>query len=206
MRDLFLDASGLLHPSIGGPTIHPELPAGVSDLGYKYTTRWETSDRPNRFRRGLYVHFKRTNPYPSLIMFDGPESNVCLAKRNRSNTPLQALTTLNDPVFVECAQALGRTLANAPLANSPIDGTGADAETRIRRAGRSCLTRALDSREVGELIRLLESERGWYAEHPEAATQLVGRYSNQGIPDSETAAWITVARTILNLDEFITRE
>ena len=111
VRDLFLDACGLIHQQVGGPTIHPLLPAAVSDLGYKYKTRWNVSNRPQRYRRGLYIHFKRTNPYPTLLMFDGPESNVCQAMRNRSNTPLQALATLNDPVFVEAALALGRTLA-----------------------------------------------------------------------------------------------
>jgi hypothetical protein len=196
MRDLFLDASGLLHRKIGGPTIHPQLPSAVSDLGYKYKTRWLTSSKPDRYRRGLYVHFKRTNPYPSLIMFDGPESNVCLAMRNRSNTPLQALTTLNDPVFVECAQALGRRLSELPQ----------DDQSRVLHAGRVCLTRRFQTREAQELARLLESERKWYAGHSAEAAGLVGEYSSEKVSQNETAAWIAVARTILNLDEFVTRE
>jgi hypothetical protein len=196
MRDLFLDASGLLHRKIGGPTIHPELPQAVSDLGYKYKTRWLTSNKPDRYRRGLYVHFKRTNPYPSLIMFNGPESNVCLAMRNRSNTPLQALTTLNDPVFVECAQSLGRSLS----------AMSSDDQQRIGHAGRVCLTRQFETRELDELSRLLDSERKWYAAHPAEAASFVGEYSADEVPKIETAAWIAVARTILNLDEFVTRE
>ena len=204
VRDLFLTASGLLHRETGGPTIHPIVPTAVTDFAYKYKTRWVVSSKPKRYRRGLYVHFKRTNPYPSLIMFDGPESNVCTAMRNRSNTPLQALTTLNDPVFVECAQALAKSLAAM---------SGND-EARIRHAGRVCLTRGFESAEVRELLSLLNEERRWFARHQGEAAKLVGEYSastatssgKAAIPDTETAAWVTVARTILNLDEFITRE
>lgn len=204
VRDLFLTASGLLHRKSGGPTIHPVVPAAVTDFAYKYKTRWVTSSKPDRYRRGLYVHFKRTNPYPSLIMFDGPESNVCTAMRNRSNTPLQALTTLNDPVFVECAQALAKSLVTMP---------GND-DARIRHAGRVCLTRSFESAEVRELLSLLNEERRWFAGHKAEAAKLVGEYSasaasssgKAAIPDTETAAWVTVSRTILNLDEFITRE
>ena len=196
VRDLFLDAGGLLHRELGGPTIHPKLPAGVSDLGYKYKTRWTTSDKPDRYRRGLYVHFKRTNPYPSLIMFDASESNVCLAKRNRSNTPLQALTTLNDPVFVECAQALGRTLC----------AMSGDDSLRLRHAGRTCLGRNFTARESDELARLVAAERAWFSIRPADAAALVGDHVVEGEGNGETAAWITIARTILNLDEFITRE
>ena len=196
IRDLFLDAAGLLYPAIGGPTIHPELPPAVNDLGYKYRTRWLTSNRPQRYRRGLYIHFKRTNPYPSLILFDGPESNLCQAKRNRSNTPLQALATLNDPVFVECAQALGHRLALLP---------GSD-ESRLQSAGRMCLTRPFQPREVQALQQLLAAERAAYAAAPQAAAELAGNSAGGTVSDSEAAAWIAVSRTILNLDEFITRE
>lgn len=205
VRDLFLTASGLLHRRTGGPTIHPVIPAAVSDIAYKYKTRWVTSSKPDRYRRGLYVHFKRTNPYPSLILFDGPESNVCTAMRNRSNTPLQALTTLNDPVFVECARALGASLAARP----------GDAESGIRTVGRVCLSRELNSQEVRALFALLKAEQEWFADHPKEAARLVGEYSARAdagdedsarIPDTEAAAWVAVARTVLNLDEFMTRE
>lgn len=196
VRDLFLDASGLLHRQLGGPTVHPQLPAAVSDLGYKYKTRWVVSNRPQRYRRGLYIHFKRTNPYPTLLMFDGPESNVCQAMRNRSNTPLQALATLNDPVFVECAQALGQTLA---------DQDGAES-SRLAALCRRCLTRSPEPREIETLLTLLQSERLWYQDHPHEARELTGSYLSETVDSHETAAWIAVARTVLNLDEFVTRE
>ena len=196
IRDIFLDASGLLHRRLGGPTVHPAIPAAVSDLGYKYKTRWHVSDKPHRYRRGLYIHFKRTNPYPTLIMFDGPESNVCQAARNRSNTPLQALATLNDPVFVECAQALGQNLARR-LASD---------RTRIVWLGARLLARAFNQSEVDALLELLAAERDWYRQHPQGASELVGEYTAQPVDDHETAAWIAVARATLNLDEFVTRE
>ena len=196
VRDLFLGACGLLHRQIGGPTVHPVLPAAVSDLGYKYKTRWIVSDQPQRYRRGLYIHFKRTNPYPTLLMFDGPESNVCQAMRNRSNTPLQALATLNDPVFVECAQALGRRLADMQSAD----------EDRLRFLSMRCLGRVSEPRENAALLELLNMERNWYHSHPAAAGKLVGQYSTDSEHNHEIAAWIIIARTVLNLDEFVTRE
>ena len=196
VRDLFLDASGLLHRDVGGPTVYPRIPEAVGDLGYKYKTRWIVSSKPERYRRGIYIHFKRTNPYPSLLMFDGPESNLCQAKRNRSNTPLQALATLNDPVFVECAQALGRTLASE--STTP--------RARIALAGTRCLTRILDERELASLMKLFESERTWYTQHSEDAALVVGEYTTDGTPSAAAAAWVAVARAIMNLDEFVTRE
>ena len=196
VRDLFLNAGGLIHHQIGGPTIHPWAPAATEKLAYKYKTRWILSDRPDRYRRGMYIHFKRTNPYPSLIMFDSPESNVCLGMRNRSNTPLQALTTLNDLVFVECAQALGRDLAVS---------SGPPAE-RLQIAGTRCLSRTFAAAEVEILMSLFESELSWYREHPAEAKRSVGDYPAAGVPNAVTAAWLAVARAILNLDEFVTRE
>ncbi len=196
VRDIFLHASGLLHPTVGGPTIHPALPVAVSDLGYKYKTRWITSDKPNRYRRGMYIHFKRTNPYPTLLMFDGPESNVCQAMRNRSNTPLQALATLNDPTFVECAQALGLKLARLPKGDEP----------RLQTLAQLTLARPFDSREATTMMELLASERGWYENHPTEAQALPGDFIDREIDVSEIAAWVSVARTVLNLDEFVTRE
>jgi hypothetical protein len=196
VRDLFLDAGGLLHRTIGGPTIFPELPSGVSDLGYKYATHWLLSDKPTRYRRGMYIHFKRTNPYPSLIVFDGPESNLCQAIRNNSNTPLQALTALNDPVFVECAQALGRRLAMM---------TESD-EIRIRQLFQVCFNRLPRPYEEQVLLASLHDERESFSKTSGEAVAFVGDYGDNAVPMHEIAAWISVSRTVLNLDEFITRE
>lgn len=195
VRDIFLDAAGLLARNLGGPTVRPVVPAAVTDLAYKYKTQWIVSSKPQRYRRGLYIHFKRTNPYPTLLMFDGPESNVCEAMRTRSNTPLQALATLNDPVFVECAQALGATLAQMQTA---------DTERLDWLAGRT-LARSMQLHERKALLKLLQQEREWYRDHPDAAKEFVGEYSSAST-EIETAAWAAVARAVLNLDEFVTRE
>jgi len=196
IRDLFLDAAGLLHRRVGGPTIHPVKPTGTEELAYKYKTRWIVSNRPDRYRRGMYILFKRTNPYPSLMIFDSPGSNVCLAQRNRSNTPLQALTTLNDPVFFECAQALGQRIASGT--SSPTH--------RLNQAALASLSRPLTSEELSILEQLHADELAWFAKHLDEARQVIGRPGSPAGQQPDTAAWISVARTLLNLDEFLNRE
>src|ERR1035441_7834136 len=106
IRDEALAASGLLNTSIGGKSVKPPQPAGVAELGYAGNVNWTESTGPDRYRRGLYIHFQRTTPYPMLMNFDEPDSNTTCTRRGRSNTPLQALNLLNDPVFFEAAQAL----------------------------------------------------------------------------------------------------
>ena len=118
IRDLALDASGLFVETVGGPSVRPPQPAEYSALTYANSAKWQTSEGDNRYRRGMYTFFQRTSPYPMLMTFDAPDSNVCIAKRSRSNTPLQALTIWNDVVFTECAQNLGCLLYTSP---SPRD-------------------------------------------------------------------------------------
>jgi len=197
VRDLFLEASGLLSRKVGGSTIRPIVDDSIRDYGYKYNLVWPVSSGSERYRRGLYIHLKRTNPYPSLIAFDAPEGNVCTAMRHRSNTPLQALTMLNDPVFVECAQALSRRI----LEQGPGETAG-----RIRLAGRICLSRELSTHEAETLAQLYEQERDAYAQSPALAKDFVGEYAVAGQPEAESAAWTAVARTIMNSDQFVTRE
>ena len=110
LRDSALSVSGLLDPSIGGPSIRPPQPAGLTNLGYGNFVKWPESTGRERYRRGLYIFFQRTVPYPQLMMFDAPDSNVSCPKRERSTTPLQALNLLNDPVFFEAAQAMAARL------------------------------------------------------------------------------------------------
>ena len=110
IRDQALAASGLLYPAIGGPSVRPPQPKGVAELGYANNVKWRESPAPDRYRRGLYIHYQRTTPYPQLSNFDEPDSNVSCTRRQRSNTPLQALNLLNDPVFFEAAQALANRI------------------------------------------------------------------------------------------------
>jgi hypothetical protein len=111
IRDQALAASGLLNPAIGGRSIRPPQPKGVAELSYG-GARWRESTGPDRYRRGLYIFYQRTAPYPQLSNFDEPDSNVACTRRGRSNTPLQALNLLNDPVFYEAAQALAKRVEN----------------------------------------------------------------------------------------------
>ncbi|MGA3204821.1 MAG: PSD1 and planctomycete cytochrome C domain-containing protein [Bryobacteraceae bacterium] len=106
IRDQALAASGLLNPEIGGRSVRPPQPKGVAELGYADSVKWRESTGSDKYRRGLYIHYQRTTPYPQLSNFDEPDSNVSCTRRRRSNTPLQALNLLNDPVFYEAAQAL----------------------------------------------------------------------------------------------------
>ncbi|MDQ3439294.1 MAG: DUF1553 domain-containing protein, partial [Planctomycetota bacterium] len=142
VRDIALAASGLLSEKIGGPSVYPPQPAGVSELSYGAIV-WPTSEGSERYRRGLYTYLKRTSPYPGMTVFDGPTSDVTCTVRIRSNTPLQALTTLNDAVFVEAAQALGKRVVEEVESGS--------AEDRIREIFRLCIARAPEPSEVEKI-------------------------------------------------------
>jgi hypothetical protein len=195
LRDVALASSGLLTPRIGGPSVHPPQPAGISELTYAGSARWMESKGADRYRRGMYTWFQRTSPYPMLLTFDCPDSNVCAVRRDRTNTPLQALTLLNDTTFVECAQALGRRIRR----HEP------DVARRIDYAFRLCLAREPTTEEVSLLRRLYVDLADQCRHHPEAAAKLLGKMKvDENVP--ETAAWTAVARTVMNLDEFVTRE
>lgn len=196
IRDSALAASGLLVTKIGGPSVRPPQPAGIAELSYAGSVKWREDSGPNRYRRGLYTWFQRTSPYPMLMTFDSPESTVCSVHRERSNSPLQALTLLNDLVFVEAAQALTRRLFS--------EVSGSD-ETRISYAFRLCLAREPDTGEREILGQLLEVFRRTCAKDPDARKSL-GAYAPPGVLPAEAAAWLALCRTILNLDEFITKE
>lgn len=196
VRDLYLAASGLLHAEVGGPSVRPPQPAGISELTYANSAKWVESAGKDRYRRGLYTWFQRTSPYPMLMTFDAPDSNTCAVKRERSNTPLQALTLLNDPVFVECAQALGRRV---------VHEQSGGADDRIRHAFRLCMAREPSSIEAARLQELFEQLRQLAADNEQSAIKLVGA-KPAGVDPPEAAAWVALARALLNLDEFVTRE
>jgi hypothetical protein len=120
IRDSALAASGLLNLAIGGPSVRPPQPAGIAELGYANSIKWRESKGMDRYRRGMYIHYQRTTPYPLLANFDAPDSNTACARRRRSDTPLQALNLMNDPVFYEAAGALADRLQN----EAPADPLG----------------------------------------------------------------------------------
>jgi Protein of unknown function (DUF1553) len=197
VRDLYLAASGLLSTKTGGPSVFPPMPPDVAALSYAGNFSWTTSKGEDRYRRGLYTFFKRTAPHPDLTTFDCPDANTTNVKRTVSNTPLQALTTLNAEAFTEAAQAMSRRLLTESHAND---------DARLARAIRLCLARPPSPREVTALKKLLAESRAYYKANPTAATEAIGSYAISGVPPEESAAWTATARIVLNMDEFITRE
>ena len=196
VRDQALAGSGLLSPKMYGPPIRPMQPSLGLTAAFGGSLDWKTSEGEDRYRRAVYVEWRRTNPYPSLQTFDAPNREVCALRRSRSNTPLQALVTLNDPVYVEAAEALGRRM-------DQTKGTVAD---KIARGFRLCLTRPPRKTEVEALQKLFERARAQFGEQPEQAEQMATQPIGP-IPmgsDAQTlAAWAVVGNVLLNLDELL---
>ena len=196
-RDLFLAVGGLLERRVGGRSIRPPLPEDVAKVGYSSGVKWPESQGTDKFRRGLYIHFQRTVPYPMLMTFDSPDSNTACIRRTRSNTPLQALTLLNDHVFVDCARSFARKIT------SEVKSTDED---RLRYAFRRALAREPDPVEMSVLTKLLDDQEQVFAAGEGSAAKVAGPGFPGELSQEQAAAWTTVARTILNLDEFVTRE
>jgi hypothetical protein len=193
IRDAALRVSGQLSEAVGGPPVYPVQPARYYE-GKQNGWRWNESQGPDRLRRGLYTFWRRTTPYPTFVIFDAPDRTECTVERPRTNTPLQALTTLNDPQFVESARALAGVLLASP-------DVGED--ERLELAFRRALARAPSGDERALLRGLLERRREHYRSHPDEARALAGAVAADPV---EAAAWTTLANAILNLDEFITRQ
>jgi hypothetical protein len=192
IRDAVLRASGLLSPRVGGPSVYPPQPAGVTTEGTYGKLDWQVSQGADRYRRGLYTFSKRTAPYAMFNTFDAPSGETCLARREVSNTPLQALTLLNDPVIVEAAQALGRLLAAE-------DGSE---EARVQMAFRRVLARPATNEEVKMLVAFYLNQKRRCAAGELDAARIAG--AGQG-DANERAAWTALVRVLFNLDEAITR-
>lgn len=193
IRDAALFSAGLLDTSeVGGPSIKPPQPDGVSSIGYARGTKWEVSSGTDQYRRGLYIHFQRTTPYPLLMNFDAPRSTSTSCRRLRSNTSLQALNLLNDPVFLEAAGALAlRILRDGPDAN----------KDRIQLAAQIVLSRALSPQELERLSAYLDQQRTLFGKATEFPVPEV-----PGIDRATHASWTGLASVLLNLDEFVNRE
>ncbi len=174
VRDLALASSGLLDPKVGGPSIVPPYPDGL--LAQRFQAEALRMPTKDHHRRGVYIHVQRTLTYPMLAAFDVADGNQPCLRRDRSITPMQALTLLNDPVFTEAAQALGSRLRKAAT----------DRDARLRLGFQLCLARVPNPRELAVLTELVQTQ--------------------QKLGANEEAIWIGVARTLLNLEEFITRE
>jgi hypothetical protein len=209
IRDVALAASGLLDPRVGGPSVRPPQPGEYSDLTYAGSARWEVSKGGDRYRRGVYTFFQRTSPYPMLMTFDSPDSTECTAQRARSNTPLQALTLWNDPVFFEAAQSLARRVVReVPREQGDADGADDTAlvDRRVTHAIQICLSRQPDSDELETLRALYLDQLALLQSDDQAARSIAGEAPlPPNTTAAEIAAWVAVSRTLMNLDEFISR-
>jgi hypothetical protein len=167
-------------------------------LKQSYTTYGRKSEGATRYRRGLYTFFRRTAMDPNLTVFDCPDASISTATRGRSNNALQAMATLNNEVFVEAAKGFAyRLLA--------LDTELSDAQ-RMHEAFVMALMRPVDNHESALMLQMLKQAREWYGSHSEEALAMADLLQPEGITVQEHAAWTTVTRLILNLDEFLTRE
>ena len=202
IQDIALKASGLLSSKVGGPSVFPLLPDGVMQLSYG-PIAWNISEGDDRYRRAMYTFWKRSVPYPALSAFDAPTAEQSCVRRIRSNTPLQALVTLNEPTMNNAARWLGyRALAQG----------GTSDTNRLNFAFRQALGRRPDKQETAALLRLLASAQAEYKDKSkEAATFAWTDPKNpaplpEGTDTTTMAAWAAVSRAILNLDETVTKE
>ncbi len=196
IRDSALAASGLLNPAVGGRGIRPPQPKGVAELAYAGSVKWNESQGPDRYRRGLYIHFQRTTPYPQLVNFDAPDAVAACSRRQRSYTPLQALNLLNDAVFFEAAQALGIRLVRESQSGF---------RDRLTHGFRLALGRDPREPEVEALARHFEREVELLRANTLETQSLVPDIL-EGADRVETGGWVMVSRVLLNLDEFLHRE
>jgi cytochrome c553 len=204
VRDIALASSGLLNPKLGGRSVMPPAPEFLFKPPASYGDfPWTSETGDERYRRAVYTFRRRSTPFPSLLIFDAPVGDFSCVRRQRSNTPLQALTTLNEPMFMEAAQALAlRTLR---------DGGASDAD-KLAFAFRRCTARVPTREEQGELLALLAKQEQRFTGKDADAWQLAASDPKNppALPAAATpaklAAWTAVSRVLLNLDETITKE
>ncbi len=198
IRDQALFVGGILSSKMFGPPVQPPRPSFGLAAAFGSSTDWQASQGEDRRRRALYTRWRRNAPYPSATTFDAPERTVCNVRRVRTNTPLQALVTLNDPVFVEAAQGLARRIA----------AHGGSTVQKVEHAFRLCLTRSPRPAEAGRLAALYERARTELARTPQKAADLATNPIGPAPPGTDTvelAAWTVVGNVLLNLDETLAR-
>jgi hypothetical protein len=199
VRDQALAMSGLLSRKIGGPSVYPPQPDGLWRAAFNGQRAYPTSTGADRYRRGLYTFWRRTIPYPSMATFDAPSRENCTVRRLPTNTPLQAFVTLNDPAFVEMAQALGRRI----VANG-----GATVADRVRYGLKLAMCRPPTDAQVQALMSLYEKELAHYRADADAAKKLATEPLGalpEGLEAAEAAAWTVIGNVLLNLDGVLTK-
>lgn len=198
LRDNALAVAGVLTSHQGGPPVYPPQPANVWRHVGRNAPVYKTSQGADRYRRGLYVFWRRSAPYPSFVNFDAPDRASCTVKRDRTNTPLQALTLLNDVAYLE----LAGHLANRILHQLPM----AEDAARLKHAFRQCVSRQPTEAELAILIEHLKAQRDFYSNQPQQAKRLATHQQQKTGSAVEFAAWTVVASTLMNLDETICRD
>jgi cytochrome c553 len=203
VHDLALAASGLLSSKMYGPSVFPYQPEGIWDVPYS-SDKWIQSEGEDSHRRAVYTYIRRSAPYPSQLTFDAPSREFCTVRRVRTNTPLQALTTLNDPYFFDAARAMARRT---------LKESGGDDEERAAFAFRLCASRPPQREELEQVLEFYRRQLAHYRENALEAKQTiratVGSDSTKQENDAdapELAAWTMVANVLLNMDETITKE
>jgi hypothetical protein len=188
IRDVGLASSGLLSEKVGGPSVFPPQPPGVWDIPYS-DDKWEESTGEDRYRRGLYTFIRRSALYPAMMNFDATSREFCTVRRIRTNTPLAALTTLNDAAFFEMAQALGKRI---------VDEGGETDSSRVRYGFRLVTARSPKPNEQDRLLSWLHAERAYFEKHEAEAESIA--------ENKEIAPWTMLGNVLLNLDETLTKE
>jgi hypothetical protein len=194
IRDQALAVSGLLSRKMGGPSVMPLQPEGVWQVVYS-DELWLTSPGDDRYRRGLYTFWRRTNPYPSAMALDATSRETCTIRRVSTNTPIAAFVLLNDPVYVEAAQSLARQV---------MQHESAEPAARVTYAFRRVLARQPSQDEVQRLVKLFNSEQAHYQQEADAARKMATPESTSHVDVTnmaDLAAWTVVSNVLLNLDE-----
>lgn len=193
LRDQALAVSGLLSTKMKGPSVMPSQPPGIWQSPYS-GAQWTTTQGEDRYRRGLYTYWRRTSPYPAMVTFDSPSREFCVSRRIRTNTPLQALVTLNDPVYIEAAQHLAQHM---------IENGGNSVEDRLSFGYQHALQRIPTTEVLAVLHGFYDEATAHYQDHPDEALRLVAQANGDF---QELASMTTAANVIMNLDEFIMKE
>lgn len=192
VRDQALASTGLLSPKLYGPSVMPPQPDGIWQSPYS-GDKWVTSEGENRYRRSLYTYWKRTAPYPSMITFDAPSREFCQSRRLITNTPLQALVTLNDPVYLEAAASLATTMQQR----------GRTPEQQLM-AGYHLLThKTIGKQSLHVLLKTYNEALATYQRTPSQADSLL-RYGRR--PSAQRAALTVAANVLLNMDQVLVKE
>ncbi|MBL6764077.1 MAG: DUF1553 domain-containing protein [Verrucomicrobiae bacterium] len=200
IRDQALSIAGLLNGPVGGPGVKPYQPPNIwNEVSLSGNVRYVPDKEDKLYRRSMYTYWKRSAPMPNMLIFDAPTREKCVVKRPRTNTPLQALVTLNDPQFVEAARAFAQRIL--------LSGS-ATVDERIQLAFRLAVSRPANSREIDVLTTTLQEQAAQFRADPERAKQFLGfgeSKRDESIDPAEHAAWTVITQLILNLDETLTR-